>query len=80
MTTESAVECAACLIEEILACYQRLAKLPSLEPTPSVNGLFEKLVHLCSQTLDEATSTMVGPPTLYLYPTLMSAALTNSRS
>ena len=59
MTRDDAVDCATCLIEEILSCYYLLAKLPSLNPSPTVNGLFEKLVHLCSQTLDEATSAKV---------------------
>lgn len=61
MTRDDAVDCATCLIEEILSCYYLLANLPSLNPSPTVNGLFEKLVHLCSQTLDEATSAKVSP-------------------
>ena len=68
MTRDDAVDCATCLIEEILSCYYLLANLPSLNPSPAVNGLFEKLVHLCSQTLDETTSTKVclHPSQLFL--------------
>ena len=52
MTAEDGVEGAACWAEDILSCYQQLAKLPSLGPSRLVDRLFEKLVQLCSQTLD----------------------------
>lgn len=61
MTADDTTECAACLIKDILSCYELLTKLPSLEPSPLVDSLFTKLVELCSQTLDEATSAAVGP-------------------
>lgn len=53
-------ECAECIIAEILACHTCLRQLPTLMPSPTVNSLFEKLVHICSQTLDEAKVLLVG--------------------
>jgi len=53
-------ECAECMITEILACHAGLCQLPTLMPSPSVNSLFEMLVHICSQTLDEAKVLLVG--------------------
>ena len=52
-------DCAACLIEEILLCYQSLAEFSSLEPCSAVDTWFNKLVHLCRRTLDEAIVSMV---------------------
>lgn len=74
MTRDDAVDCATCLIEEILSCYYLLANLPSLNPSPTVNGLFEKLVHLCSQTLDEATSAKVCPRSSHIFLPLLPVA------
>jgi hypothetical protein len=53
-------ECAECIIAEILACHTCLRQLPTLMPSPTVNSLFEKLVHICNQTLDEAKVLLVG--------------------
>ena len=78
MTADNAAECAACVIKDILSCYELLTKLPSLEPSPSVDSLFSKLVELCSQTLDEATSAAVGPST-YLESLPMTENLTLGR-
>ena len=78
MTADNAAECAACVIKDILSCYELLTKLPSLEPSPSVDSLFSKLVELCSQTLDEATSAAVGPST-YLESLPMTGNLTLGR-
>lgn len=67
MTAESVSECTECLIEEILLCYQCLSEVPTLDPSPTVDRLFGELVRLCSsQTIDEATVAMVGPPPLLL--------------
>lgn len=48
-----------CYINEILDCYYKLSQLPDLEPSLSVNCLFERLVHLCSQIPSEAVTTQV---------------------
>ena len=66
MTAEDAEQCTECvIIDGILQCYQCLSKLSSLEPSPTVNRLFGKLVHLCSsQPLDESTVAVVGPSTV----------------
>ena len=64
-------DCVECLIEEIVSCYTSLSQLPGLAPSPEVNGLFTKLVRICSQTLDESVITAVGPPRdLFLLPSL----------
>ena len=66
MTAEDADQCTECvIIDDILQCYQCLSKLSSLEPSPTVNRLFGKLVQLCSsRPLDEATVAVVGPSTV----------------
>ena len=52
-------DCASCYVNEILDCYYKLSQSPDLEPSPSVNRLFERLVGLCSQVPSEATSSQV---------------------
>ena len=54
MAHQNSDECAACLVNDILACYLKLSQLINLEPSPIVDELFRRLVCLCSQTIDEA--------------------------
>ncbi len=52
-------------ISLILELHTALSQLPVLEPSPKVNSLFEKLVNLCAQTLDESLTTKAScPPNL----------------
>lgn len=46
-------------ISLILELHTALSQLPMLEPSPKVNSLFEKLVDLCAQTLNESLTTKV---------------------
>lgn len=51
MITNDTSECSlACFhIKDILACFLALSQLPDLNPSPEVDSLFGKLVHLCRQ-------------------------------
>lgn len=46
-------------IAAILNVHHALSQLPSLDPSPEVNSLFNELVALCIQTPDELVTTTV---------------------
>lgn len=48
-------------INDILACYEILSKLPSLEPSPKVNEVFSKLVSTCLREFDAPIEDKVCP-------------------
>jgi len=52
-------DCVSCYIDEILSCYSELAQSPSLEPSPKVNVVFDRLVRLCTQVPDEEVTAKV---------------------
>lgn len=60
LLSQSNDECATCIVENITDCYFELSQLAKLEPSPVVNKLFERLVHLCSETPDESITTKVS--------------------
>ena len=41
-------------VVDIVKCCQDLLRLPNLEPSAEVNGVFKRLVSLCSLVLDES--------------------------
>ena len=54
MQLQSREDCATCVVAQILDSYIQLSRLSSLYPSPCVNGLFEKLIDVCCNTLDKS--------------------------
>ena len=54
--------CVSYYVDNILACYNELAKLPILEPSPQVNNAFENLVEICAGVPGDTIVERVGVP------------------
>lgn len=46
-------------ISTVIDLYEKLSKLPKLDPAPEVNGIFGKLVSICAETPNEAVAEKV---------------------